>query len=49
MGRVTAADYDALIDYAVDLGLENGFTQEEGTAEESFIPPVDLEGVFPEK
>lgn len=49
MGRVTAADYDALIDYAVDLGLENGFTQEEGTAEESFIPPFDLEGVFPEK
>lgn len=49
MGRLPEKDYDALIDFAVDLGLENGFVQEEGTAEESFIPPFDLEGVLPEK
>jgi putative pyruvate formate lyase activating enzyme len=44
--RLAARDYDALIDFAVDLGLENGFVQEEGAAEESFIPPFDLEGVL---
>lgn len=49
MGRLPDRDYDALIDFAVDLGLENGFVQEEGTAEESFIPPFDLEGVLPEE
>ena len=46
--RLSPDEYDALIDYAVDLGVENGFTQEEGTAEESFIPPFDLSGVLPE-
>ena len=45
--RLSPAEYDALIDYAVELGVENGFTQEEGTAEESFIPPFDLKGVLP--
>lgn len=42
---VTAAEYDALCDFALDLGIETAFVQEEGTAEESFIPPFDLEGV----
>lgn len=46
--RLSPDEYDALIDYAVGLGVENGFTQEEGTAEESFIPPFDLSGVLPE-
>ena len=46
--RLPEKDYDALIDYALSLGVENGFTQEEGTAEESYIPPSDLEGVLPE-
>lgn len=43
--RVTAEEYDKLVDFAIDLGVENGFTQEEGTAEESFIPPFDMSGV----
>ena len=47
--RFPAQDYDELIDFAVDLGLENGFVQEEGTAEDSFIPAFDLSGVFPEE
>lgn len=42
--RVSRGVYDALIDYAVDLGLENCFIQEEGAAEESFIPAFNGEG-----
>lgn len=43
--RVTDEEYDQLTDYAVDLGIENGFIQEGETAEESFIPAFDCEGV----
>lgn len=42
--KVPQRDYDALVDYAVELGVENGFIQEEGTAEESFIPLFDGQG-----
>ena len=42
--KVPQRDYDALVDYAVELGIENGFIQEEGTAEESFIPLFDGQG-----
>ena len=45
-GKVTEDEYDELIDYALDLGLENSFMQEGGTAEESFIPAFDYEGVL---
>lgn len=37
--------YEALIDYAVSIGVENGFIQEEGTDKESFIPLFNFEGV----
>ena len=37
--------YESLINYALDIGITNGFIQEEGTAKESFIPPFDYEGV----
>ena len=37
--------YEALIDYAAELGVTNGFIQEEGTVSESFIPSFDHEGV----
>ncbi|VYU59920.1 radical SAM protein [Clostridium tertium] len=37
--------YEALIDYALSIGVENGFIQEEGTDKESFIPLFDFEGV----
>ena len=42
---VTRAEYAQLTDYAEKLGVKNGFTQEFGTASESFIPPFDLTGV----
>ena len=34
-------DYNLLVDYALSLGVENGFIQEEGTVGESFIPDFD--------
>ncbi len=43
--RVTEREYGKLVDYAIDLGVENGFIQEGDTAKESFIPPFDAEGV----
>ena len=43
--RITEEEYDEVVDYAVDLGIENGFIQEGETAEESFIPDFDGEGV----
>ena len=42
--KVTEAEYEELIDYAIDLGVENGFIQEGETAEESFIPTFNYEG-----
>ena len=43
--KVTREEYYQLTDYAERLGLVNGFTQEFGTADESFIPPFDNTGV----
>ena len=43
--KVTRREYDRLLDYAVELGVENGFIQEGRTAEESFIPAFDCEGI----
>lgn len=43
--KITPAEYDEVVDFAVDLGLENGFIQEGEAASESFIPPFDLTGV----
>ena len=43
--KVTRDEYYQLTDYAERLGLANGFTQEFGTAEESFIPPFDNTGI----
>lgn len=36
--KVASAEYDDVIDYALSLGITNAFIQEDGTAEESFIP-----------
>ena len=38
-------EYDRLVDYAISLGVENGFIQEGETAKESFIPAFTNEGV----
>lgn len=43
--RVTKKEYDKLVDFAIDLGVENGFIQDGKTASESFIPEFDLKGV----
>lgn len=43
--HVAPDDYDALVDYAIAIGVENGFIQEGEAASESFIPPFDNEGV----
>lgn len=43
--NVTEEEYEEIVDYAIELGIENGFVQEGETAEESFIPAFDGEGV----
>jgi len=43
--KITEREYDELVDYAIDIGVENGFIQEGETASESFIPDFDNEGV----
>ena len=42
---VTKEEYNQLISYAEKIGLKNGFTQDFGTAKESYIPPFDNTGV----
>ncbi len=36
--RVTKREYDSLINYAIDLGVDNAFIQDRAVAKESFIP-----------
>lgn len=43
--KVTEEEYDELVDYAIEIGVERGFIQEGETAEESFIPAFDCEGI----
>ena len=43
--KVTKKAYDVLVDYAIDLGVEQAFIQEGETAKESFIPDFSYEGV----
>ena len=43
--KVDRRAYDRLIDYALEIGVENAFIQEEDVAEESFIPLFDYEGL----
>ena len=43
--KVTEKEYDALVDYAIDLGVECAYIQEGDTAEES-RPSITLEGVY---
>ena len=43
--RITDEEYDEVVDYAIDLGVENGFIQDEEAACESFIPKFNLKGV----
>lgn len=43
--KVTKREYDSLIEYALELGVEQAFVQEGDTAEDSFIPAFDYEGL----
>ena len=43
--KLTEDEYDEVVDFAIALGVENGFIQEGETAEESFIPDFNCEGV----
>ena len=43
--KLTGREYKKILDYALDIGIENGFMQEGDVAKESFVPSFDLEGV----
>ncbi|WP_313129795.1 4Fe-4S cluster-binding domain-containing protein [Anaerocolumna sp.] len=43
--KITQEEYEELVDYAIEIGVENGFIQEGETASESFIPEFNNEGV----
>lgn len=44
--KVTEAEYDEIVNFAIDLGIENGFIQDGETADESFIPEFDFTGLL---
>ena len=35
---LTEAEYDEVVDFAIEIGVEQGFIQEGETCKESFIP-----------
>lgn len=43
--RVCDKEYDEVVDFAVELGVRNGFIQEGESATESFIPEFDNRGI----
>ena len=43
--KLTEEEYDEVVDYAILLGVENGFIQEGDVAKENFIPNFDGQGV----
>lgn len=43
--RLKPAEYDSVVEYLLDLGLENGFVQEMEASSEDFVPVFDLTGV----
>ena len=45
MRKVTEEEYEEVVNYAVEIGVERGFIQEGNTAEEIFIPQFDYEGI----
>ena len=42
---LTQEEYDEAAEYMYSLGLENGYTQELGSARSAYTPPFDLTGV----
>ena len=43
--RISDKEYERIVDFAIRIGIENGFIQEGETAAESFIPSFDCEGI----
>lgn len=43
--KVTKREYERVLDFAIDLGIEQGYFQDGKTADESFIPLFDYEGI----
>ena len=43
--KVTRREYEAVVDYAISLGVKNAFIQEGDVAKESFVPEFEGEGV----
>jgi len=43
--KITEEEYEELVNFAIEIGVENGFIQEGETALESFIPEFNGEGV----
>lgn len=44
--RISSEEYNRILDFADKIGIENGYVQEGGTAEESFIPAFNGEGLL---
>lgn len=44
--NVSEDEYKRVLDFAVSIGIENGFTQEGEAVSESFIPKWDLSGII---
>ncbi len=43
--RLTTAEYNKVVDFFLEIGLENGFVQEKSSAKTDFIPDFDMTGV----
>lgn len=43
--RITTYEYEKVVDYALKLGLTDGFIQEKSSAKEEYTPPFDLQGI----
>lgn len=43
--HITKKEYESLIDYFFDIGLENGFVQELTSASSKYTPSFDLKGI----
>ena len=37
--------YDSLVNYAADIGITNGFIQDEGSNNSSYVPSFEMQGV----
>ncbi len=43
--RLTTAEYNKVVDFFLDIGLQNGFMQKKSSSQTKYIPDFDLTGV----